>query len=140
MKQILHRVNSLVHPKNSKVNSGSESRRVCCQKKGAEFFIFQISLIFSVRIESINKLINFIDYSQSPMIFPLDRRDRARLTINGGHLDFQLYRVQPGESIKSTQGAGDGLGGSEKNRGTVITSLKLAFRGRDRNLTPIPIY
>ena len=23
--------------------------------------------------------------------FPCDRRDRARRTINGGHLDFQLY-------------------------------------------------
>ena len=32
-----------------------------------------------------------LDCSQSP-IFPCDRRDRARLTINGGHLDFQLYR------------------------------------------------
>ena len=29
--------------------------------------------------------------SQSPIfspIFPCDRRDRARLTVNGGHLDF----------------------------------------------------
>ena len=33
-----------------------------------------------------------IDCSQSP-IFPCDRRDRARLTVNGGHLDFQSYRV-----------------------------------------------
>ena len=32
-----------------------------------------------------------IDCSQSP-IFPCDRRDRARLTINGGHLDFYMYR------------------------------------------------
>ena len=32
-----------------------------------------------------------IDCSQSP-IFPCDRRDRARLTVNGGHLDFQSYR------------------------------------------------
>ena len=32
-----------------------------------------------------------LDCSQSP-IFPCDRRDRVRLTINGGHLDFQLYR------------------------------------------------
>ena len=29
----------------------------------------------------------FVDCSQSP-IFPCDRRDRANLTINGGHLDF----------------------------------------------------
>ena len=28
-----------------------------------------------------------VDCSQSP-IFPCDRRDRARLTVNGGHLDF----------------------------------------------------
>ena len=33
-------------------------------------------------------------------------------------------------------GGGGGLGGSEKNRGTVITSLQLAFRRRDRNFTP----
>ena len=32
-------------------------------------------------------------------------------------------------------GGGGGLGGSEKNRGTVITSLQLVFRRRDRNLT-----
>ena len=32
-----------------------------------------------------------LDCSQSP-IFPCDRRDRARLTVNGGHLDFQSYR------------------------------------------------
>ena len=25
-------------------------------------------------------------------IFPRDRRDIARLTVNGGHLDFQMYR------------------------------------------------
>ena len=28
-----------------------------------------------------------IDCSQSP-IFQCDRRDRVRLTVNGGHLDF----------------------------------------------------
>ena len=28
------------------------------------------------------------------------------------------------------------MGGSEKNRGAVITSLQFAFRRRDRNLTP----
>ena len=31
--------------------------------------------------------VNTLDRSQSP-IFPCDRRDRARLTVNGGHLDF----------------------------------------------------
>ena len=33
-------------------------------------------------------------------------------------------------------GGGGGLGESEKNRRTVITSLQLAFRRRDRNFTP----
>ena len=37
-------------------------------------------------------------------------------------------------------GGGDGLGGSEKNIGTVITSLQLAFRRRDRNFTPFTIH
>ena len=33
-------------------------------------------------------------------------------------------------SVKTTTGAGGGLGGSERNRGTVITSLQLAFTER----------
>ena len=33
-----------------------------------------------------------------------------------------------------------GLGGSEENRGTVITSLQLTFRRRDRNFTPFTIH
>ena len=33
-------------------------------------------------------------------------------------------------SLKTTERAGGGLGGSEKNRGTVITSLQLAFTER----------
>ena len=37
-------------------------------------------------------------------------------------------------------GGGGGLGGSEKNRGTVITSLQLAFRRRERNFTPFTIH
>ena len=37
-------------------------------------------------------------------------------------------------------GGGGGLGGSEKNRGTVITSLQLAFNKRDRNFTPFTIH
>ena len=32
-----------------------------------------------------------IDGSQSPT-FSWDRQDIARLTVNGGHLDFQMYR------------------------------------------------
>ena len=36
-------------------------------------------------------ILTTIDCSQSP-IFPWDRRDVARLTINVGHLDFQMYR------------------------------------------------
>ena len=35
-------------------------------------------------------------------------------------------------------GPGDYLGGTKKNRGTVITSLQLAFRRRDRNFTLLP--
>ena len=30
------------------------------------------------------------------------------------------------------------MGGSEKNKGTVITSLQLAFRRHDWNFTPLP--
>ena len=37
-------------------------------------------------------------------------------------------------------GGGGGLGGSVKNRGTVITSLQLAFRRRDSNFTPFTIH
>ena len=37
-------------------------------------------------------------------------------------------------------GGGRSLGGSEKNRGTVITSLQLAFRRRERNFTPFTIH
>ena len=37
-------------------------------------------------------------------------------------------------------GGGGGLGGNEKNRGTVITSLQLAFKRRDRNFTPSTIH
>ena len=37
-------------------------------------------------------------------------------------------------------GGRGGLGGSGKNRGTVITSLQLAFRRRDRNFTPFTIH
>ena len=34
-------------------------------------------------------MLSVIDCSQSP-IFPRDRRDIARPTINAGHLDFQI--------------------------------------------------
>ena len=37
-------------------------------------------------------------------------------------------------------GDGGGLVGSEKNRGTVITSLQFAFRRRDRNFAPFTIH
>ena len=37
-------------------------------------------------------------------------------------------------------GGRDGLGGSEKNRWIVITSLQLAFRRRDRNFSPFTIH
>ena len=37
-------------------------------------------------------------------------------------------------------GGGGGLGGSEVNRGTVITSLQLAFSRHDRNFTSFTIH
>ena len=37
-------------------------------------------------------------------------------------------------------GGRGGLGGSEKNRGTVKTSLLLVFRRCDRNFTPFTIH
>ena len=37
-------------------------------------------------------------------------------------------------------GGKGGLGGSEKNRGTVITSLQLVFRRHDRNFMPFTIH
>ena len=40
-------------------------------------------------------------------------------------------------SVKSTYEARDSLGGGKKNRGTVPTSLRLTFRGRDRNFMPL---
>ena len=48
------------------------------------------------------------------------------------------YRLPCCMSVKTTLGAGGGLRGSEKNRairGTVITSMQLAFRRRDRNFS-----
>ena len=36
-------------------------------------------------------------------------------------------------------GGGGGLGEGEKSRGTVITSLQLTFRRRDRNFAPFTI-
>ena len=69
-----------------------------------------------------------IDCSQPP-IFPQDCRDRT-LCVKGAILhDCQNYL-----------GGGSSLGGSEKNRGTVITSLQLAFRKHDRNFTPFTIH
>ena len=46
----------------------------------------------------------------------------------------ERYGLPSCMSVKSTYlGGGGGLGGSEKNRGTVITSLQLTFRRRERN-------
>ena len=48
-----------------------------------------------------------------------------------------LHYGQPSRmSVKTTYGAGDSLGGGEKNRRTILTSLQHAFRGRDRNFMP----
>ena len=50
------------------------------------------------------------------------------------------YGLPSWMSVKTTLAAEDGLGGSEKNRGTVITSLQLAFRRHDRNFTSFTIH
>ena len=51
---------------------------------------FLHSNIYDIYLFFLNS--SHIDCSQCP-IFQWDRRDRARLTINGGHLDFQSYRI-----------------------------------------------
>ena len=48
----------------------------------------------------------------------------VRLTVNGGHLDFQ--NVPRGQASGIIALGGEGV----KNRGTVITSLQLAFTER----------
>ena len=58
------------------------------------------------------KVVHRVDCSQSP-IFPLDRRERARLTVNGGHLDFKCTESDLRKSINSAWGAANGLGGDE---------------------------
>ena len=50
-----------------------------------------------------------IDCSQPPT-FQCDLRDRARVTVNGGHLDFQSYSVSPGEEYKVYLGGGGRFG------------------------------
>ena len=53
--------------------------------------------------------------------FPWDRRDRARLTVNGGHLDFQIYQVEPGGRVK------------------VHLKIKIAaINGKTRSISTIP--
>ena len=47
-----------------------------------------------------------------------------RLTVNGGHLHFQMYRGGRASGIVALGGGG------EKNGGTVITSLQLASTER----------
>ena len=42
--------------------------------------------------------------------------------------------------LRGRGGSGGSLGGSKKNRVSVITSLQLAFRRRDRNFTPFTIH
>ena len=53
---------------------------------------------------------------------------------------LRLIRAAILHECQNYLGDGGGLGGSEKNRGTVITSLQLAFRRRDRNFTPFTIH
>ena len=52
------------------------------------------------------------------------RSFRYTTSYRYGYLDFQLYRGA-GVGDYSSEGGGGGRG--EKNRGTVITSLQLAF-------------
>ena len=58
-------------------------------------------------------------YSQFP-IFLWDRRGKASLIVNGGHLDFRMY----------WGGGRRGEVGGEKQREVAITSLQLAFTER----------
>ena len=58
------------------------------------------SLVWTVVHSHVLKVVDRVDCSQSP-IFPSDRRDRARLTVNGGHLDFKCTESDLGKSIKS---------------------------------------
>ena len=58
------------------------------------------SLVWTVVHSHVLKVVDRVDCSQSP-IFQSDRRDRARLTVNGGHLDFKCTESDLGKSIKS---------------------------------------
>ena len=57
-------------------------------------------------------------------------------------MEIERFALQAASciSVKTTLRGGGGLGGGEKDRGTVITSLQLAFRWRDRNFTPFIIH
>ena len=46
------------------------------------------------------KVVHRVDWSQLPT-FPWDRRYRARLTVNGGNLDFKCTESELGKGIKS---------------------------------------
>ena len=72
---------------------------------------------------------------------------RARQTVHSPlffrkivEIERSALRVAISHECQNHLGGGGGLGGSEKNRGTVITSLQLAFRRRDRNFTPFTIH
>ena len=55
-------------------------------------------------------------------------------------IECYALRVPILDECQNYLGAGSSLGGSEKNRGTVITSLSLALRRRDMNFTPFTIH
>ena len=55
-------------------------------------------------------------------------------------IEYLALRAAILHEFQNHLGDGGGLGGSEKNRGTVITSPQLAFRRRDRNFTPFTIH
>ena len=87
-----------------------------------------------------------IDCSQSP-IFSWDRRDRARLTINAGHLDFQSYRVLPGEEYPIYLGGEGRFGRRRENYCSRLPPPKIiipdeeikmaAINGKTRSISTI---
>ena len=63
-----------------------------------------------------------LDCSQSPIFLWWDRLDILCLTVTG----ILIFKCTEGAGV-GEYSSGEGVGG-EKNRGTVITSLQLAFR------------
>ena len=77
------------------------------------------------------KFVNCISYRLFTVLYFSVRSSRLRALRYGLPI---LHECQ------NYLGGGGGLGGSKKNRGTVITSLQPAFRRHDRNFTPFTIH